>query len=129
MTSLLDVGVSLVSSLALFARIFEYLDLPVDVDDPPHPVPVDPARVRGDVRFEGVTFAYPGSDRNAVTAVDLEVPAGVHARARRRDRLGQEHARRARSPACTTPTPGGSRSTASTCATCASPTWPASSAW
>ena len=76
LTSLLGVGVSLVSSLALFARIFEYLDLPVDVDDPPHPVPVDPARVRGDVRFEDVTFAYPGSDRNAVTAVDLEAPAG-----------------------------------------------------
>ena len=46
-------------------------------DDPPHPVPVDPARVRGDVRFEGVTFAYPGADRNAVTDVDLDAPAGT----------------------------------------------------
>ena len=35
---LLNVGVSLVTSLALFARIFEYLDLPVEVDDPAHPV-------------------------------------------------------------------------------------------
>jgi ATP-binding cassette subfamily B protein len=69
--------VALVSSLALFARIFEYLDLPVDVDDPAHPVSVDPKRVRGDVRFEGVTFAYPGSDRNAVTAVHIEAPAGT----------------------------------------------------
>ena len=77
LTSLLSVGVSLVSSLALFARIFEYLDLPVDIDDPAHPVPVDPARVRGDVRFEGVTFAYPGSDRNAVTDIDLVAPAGT----------------------------------------------------
>jgi ATP-binding cassette subfamily B protein len=77
LTALLGVGVSLVSSLALFARIFEYLDLPVDVDDPPHPVSVVPSRVRGDVRFEDVTFAYPGSDRNAVTAVDLEAPAGT----------------------------------------------------
>ena len=77
LTSLLSVGVSLVSSLALFARIFEYLDLPVDIDDPEHPVPVDPARVRGDVRFEGVTFAYPGSDRNAVTDVDLVASAGT----------------------------------------------------
>jgi ATP-binding cassette subfamily B protein len=77
LTSLLSVGVSLVSSLALFARIFEYLDLPVDIDDPEHPVPVDPARVRGDVRFEGVTFAYPGSDRNAVTEIDLVAPAGT----------------------------------------------------
>ena len=66
---------SLVSSLALFARIFEYLDLPVDIEDPPHPVAIDPAEVRGDVRFEAVTFAYPGSDRNALTAVDLDAPA------------------------------------------------------
>jgi ATP-binding cassette subfamily B protein len=68
--------VSLVSSLALFARIFEYLDLPVDIDDPAHPVPVDPARVRGHVRFEDVTFRYPGSDVAAVAGVDLDVPAG-----------------------------------------------------
>jgi ATP-binding cassette subfamily B protein len=73
---LLNVGVSLVSSLALFARIFEYLDLPVDIDDPAHPVPVDPARVRGHVRFEEVTFQYPGSDVAAVAGVDLDIPAG-----------------------------------------------------
>ena len=73
---LLNVGVSLVSSLALFARVFEYLDLPVDVADPADPVDVDPARVRGDVRFEGVTFRHPGSDVAAVAGVTLEVPAG-----------------------------------------------------
>jgi ATP-binding cassette, subfamily B, bacterial len=77
LTSLLNVGVALVSSLALFARIFEYLDLPVDVDDPAHPVSVDPKQVHGDVRFEGVTFAYPGSDRDAVSAVHIEAPAGT----------------------------------------------------
>ncbi|HEX5812372.1 MAG TPA: ABC transporter ATP-binding protein [Pseudonocardia sp.] len=79
-TGLLNVGVSLVSSLALFARIFEYLDLPVEVDDPVHPVDVDPARIRGDVRIEDVTFAYPGSDPEfgtaAVAGVTLDVPAG-----------------------------------------------------
>ena len=106
LTALLGVGVSLVSSLALFARIFEYLDLPVDVDDPPHPVPVDPARVRGDVRFEDVTFAYPGSDRSRRDRRRPRRARGDHARARRRDRLGQEHARRARSPACYDPDAG-----------------------
>ncbi len=75
-TGLLNVGVSLVSSLALFARIFEYLDLPVEVDEPAHPVPIDPARVAGHVRFEDVTFAYPGSDTAAVAGVTLDVPAG-----------------------------------------------------
>src|SRR3954470_20581919 len=42
---LLNVGVSLVSSLALFARVFEYLDLLVEVDDPVSPVDIDPDRV------------------------------------------------------------------------------------
>ncbi|MFI7601520.1 ABC transporter ATP-binding protein [Actinoplanes sp. NPDC049681] len=73
---LLGVGVSLTSSLALFARIFEYLDLPVEVDDPEHPVAVDPARVRGHLRFEDVTYAYPGSGTAAVAGVTLDVPAG-----------------------------------------------------
>jgi ATP-binding cassette subfamily B protein len=74
-TGLLDIGVSLVSSLALFARIFEYLDLPVEVDDPVAPVPVDPSRVEGHVRIEDVTFSYPGSDAAAVAGITLDVPA------------------------------------------------------
>jgi ATP-binding cassette subfamily B protein len=73
---LLNVGVSIVSSLALFARIFEYLDLTVEVDDPAEPASVDIARVRGHVRFEDVTFTYPGSDAAAVAGVSLDVPAG-----------------------------------------------------
>ncbi len=73
---LLNVGVSLTSSLALFARIFEYLDLPVDVDDPADPVRIDPATIRGHVRFEDVTFAYPGSETAAVAGISLDVPAG-----------------------------------------------------
>ncbi|HZM67876.1 MAG TPA: ABC transporter ATP-binding protein [Nakamurella sp.] len=73
---LLNVGVSLTSSLALFARIFEYLDLPVDINDPVDPAVVNPAAVNGHVRFEDVTFAYPGSDTAAVAGVSLDVPAG-----------------------------------------------------
>jgi ATP-binding cassette subfamily B protein len=74
---LLNVGVSLTASLALFARIFEYLDLPVDVEDPARPIDVDPARVRGHVVFEDVTLTYPGSDTAAVAGVSLDVPAGT----------------------------------------------------
>ncbi|MGH3849001.1 MAG: ABC transporter ATP-binding protein, partial [Pseudonocardiaceae bacterium] len=44
---LLNVGVSLTSSLALFARIFEYLDLPIEVADPATPIEIDPAHVTG----------------------------------------------------------------------------------
>src|SRR6202035_5139518 len=76
LTGLLNTSVSVISSLALFARIFEYLDLPVDVDDPAHPVEIDPARITGHVSLTGVSFTYPGADRPAVTGVDLDVPAG-----------------------------------------------------
>ncbi|WP_433554688.1 ABC transporter ATP-binding protein [Micromonospora zamorensis] len=74
---LLNVGVSLTASLALFARIFEYLDLPVDVADPTDPVRLDPARVRGHLRLEDVTFGYPGSDTAALAGITLDVPAGT----------------------------------------------------
>jgi ATP-binding cassette, subfamily B, bacterial len=75
-TGLLSTGVSVISSLALFARIFEYLDLPVDISDPAHPAEIDPAKVTGHVRLADVSFAYPGADRPAVTGIDLDVPAG-----------------------------------------------------
>jgi ATP-binding cassette subfamily B protein len=73
---LLDVGVQVTASMALFSRVFEYLDLEVEVDDPAHPVPLDPARVRGDVALEGVSFTYPDGHRPALSDVDLTVPAG-----------------------------------------------------
>jgi ATP-binding cassette subfamily B protein len=77
LTGLLNTSVSVISSLALFARIFEYLDLPVDVDDPSHPVAIDVAEMGGQVRFEEVSFTYPGADRPAITGVNLDVPAGT----------------------------------------------------
>jgi ATP-binding cassette subfamily B protein len=75
-TGLLSTGVSVISSLALFARIFEYLDLPVEVDEPARPASIDPARVTGHVRFEDVSFTYPGADRPALAGIDLDIPAG-----------------------------------------------------
>jgi ATP-binding cassette subfamily B protein len=73
LNALLRTGVQVQSSLALFARIFEYLDLPVDIVESPAPVAL-PA-VRGDVRFSDVSFAYePGAP--TLTDVTLDVPAG-----------------------------------------------------
>ncbi|MFW3171697.1 ABC transporter ATP-binding protein [Geodermatophilus sp. CPCC 206100] len=74
---LLDVGVSVTSSMALFSRVFEYLDLPVEIDEPADPVPLDPAAVRGEVRFENVSFTYTDGHRPALDGVDLVVPAGT----------------------------------------------------
>ena len=66
-TGLLSTSVSVISSLALFARIFEYLDLPVEVDEPASPARIDLAPIKGHVRFENVSFTYPGADRPALT--------------------------------------------------------------
>ncbi len=76
-TGLLSTSVSVISSLALFARIFEYLDLPVEVADPARPASIDPAAVAGHVRLDDVSFAYPGADRAALAGVDLDIPAGT----------------------------------------------------
>ncbi len=71
---LLNVGVEVTSSLALFSRIFDYLDLPVDIDDPAHPVRLD--RVSGEVRFTAVGFAY-ADGAEILCDIDLHVPAGT----------------------------------------------------
>ena len=72
--SLLDVGISIVSSLALFSRIFEYLDLAVEIYDPDKPVRLD--RPTGSVRFENVDVRYDGAHRLALDGISLDVPAG-----------------------------------------------------
>ncbi|MGI5341386.1 ABC transporter ATP-binding protein [Streptomyces sp. CA-181903] len=74
--SLLSTGVQVQTSLALFQRIFEYLDLPVEITEPEHPVRLE--KIRGEVRFEDVDFSYdgPGAARSTLTGIDLVVPAG-----------------------------------------------------
>ena len=54
--SLLGVQADVQTSLALFERIFEYLDQPIDIAEPEHAVPLPPAR--GEVAFDHVSFAY-----------------------------------------------------------------------
>ncbi len=71
---LLSVGVDIQSSLELFGRIFEYLDLPVDIDEPEHPV--TPPTIHGEVRLEDVSFSYTGADRPTLDGIDVIVPAG-----------------------------------------------------
>jgi ATP-binding cassette, subfamily B, bacterial len=79
--SLLGVGADVEASLALFDRIFEYLDLPVDIVEAPNATVLDPERIVGEVRFENVSFRYgvPGSQATEWTVrdVSLTVPAGT----------------------------------------------------
>lgn len=74
--SLLSTGVDVQSSLALFGRIFEYLDLPIDIDEPERPVRL--SRIEGEVRFVDASFAYsPESPDGTLTGIDVTVPAGT----------------------------------------------------
>jgi len=77
-TGLLGVGVQLTASMALFSRIFEYLDLEPGVPEPEQPVRLDPATVRGHLRLEGVGFRHADADRDALDGIALDVPAGTH---------------------------------------------------
>ena len=77
MITLLRLGIQLQSSLALFTRVFEYLDTPVDLVEPSKPETVDLARVRGDVALDHVSFAYDERGGEALSDIDLTVPAGT----------------------------------------------------
>jgi ATP-binding cassette subfamily B protein len=56
--SMLQVSTEVHSSLALFDRIFEYLDLRHDIEDAPNAMTLDPAGVRGAVELRDVRFRY-----------------------------------------------------------------------
>lgn len=57
-TSLLNVQVELRSSMSLFERIYEYLDLDQEIKDKPNAVALQPSSTRGEVEFREVTFRY-----------------------------------------------------------------------
>ncbi len=71
--ALVGVQVQIVSALAVFERIFDYLDMPTEAYEPegatvlPH--------VRGEIRFENVIFSY-SPDRTILDGVSFEVKAG-----------------------------------------------------
>ncbi|WP_342800360.1 ABC transporter ATP-binding protein [Nocardia sp. No.11] len=74
--SLLNVGVEVTSSMALFSRIFGYLDLPVEIDEPARPIDLDPRDVVGEVRFDDVSFRYDAHGPDVLDGVSLVVPPG-----------------------------------------------------
>jgi ATP-binding cassette subfamily B protein len=74
--SLLTVQIDAQTSLALFDRVFEYLDMPVDIVE--HDEAVDLPPCRGDLAFEHVWFRYEGAqDSWTLADVSFEVPAGT----------------------------------------------------
>jgi ATP-binding cassette subfamily B protein len=76
MGQLLNVQVDIQGSLALFDRIFEYLDLDPEITDAPGAVVLEPKAVMGAVAFEGVSFRYPAEPPRTSVAADGEEGEG-----------------------------------------------------
>lgn len=80
--ALMRVALDLQTSGALFARIFEYLDLKPAIDDRPDAVPVDPAQDLGRIEFDHVVFRYPDArdgERNTLDDVSFVIQPGEFA--------------------------------------------------
>ncbi|HEY1833512.1 MAG TPA: ABC transporter ATP-binding protein [Solirubrobacteraceae bacterium] len=73
--SLLSVGLEVQTSLALFGRIYEYLELPVDIVERPGAGTL--AHVRGDVTLDEVSFRYAPDSPWTLTDISIDVPAGT----------------------------------------------------
>jgi ATP-binding cassette subfamily B protein len=74
--SLLNVSIDIQTSRALFDRIFEYLDLPVEITERADPVTLG-ADATGEVRFEDVRFHYADDGAQTLAGVDLTVAPGT----------------------------------------------------
>jgi ATP-binding cassette subfamily B protein len=73
---LLQVSVELRSSLALFDRVFEYLDVVPDIVDAPDAVDLPVTEAGGRVALRDVYFRYPGVSADALSGVSLEANPG-----------------------------------------------------
>src|SRR5579872_4113160 len=71
--TLAGIQVQIVSALAVFERIFDYLDMTPEEYQPPNAATL--TDVHGDIRFENVTFGY-SSDRVVLDRVDLHIEPG-----------------------------------------------------
>jgi ABC-type multidrug transport system fused ATPase/permease subunit len=74
LSSLATKHVNVTGSLAVFRRLLEYIDLPPQVADAP--AARDLGDPRGAIRFEDITFTYPGATCPALDQISIDVAAG-----------------------------------------------------
>ena len=72
--TLLQVSVELQSSMALFERIFEYLDIKPDITDAPAAVGIPPERVAGAIAFDSVRVNYVSGDEKSQASIQTNEP-------------------------------------------------------
>jgi ATP-binding cassette subfamily B protein len=73
---LLQVSVELRTSLALFDRVFEYMDVIPDIVDAPDAVDLPVVSSGGRVALRDVYFRYPATSQDALAGVSLEADPG-----------------------------------------------------
>jgi ATP-binding cassette subfamily B protein len=73
---LLSVQVEIQGALALFDRIFEYLEMDPEIVDAPDALAMDPTAMRGSVRFREVSFRYPTAAVPSSRAQEAMAAAG-----------------------------------------------------
>ena len=71
--SLLNIQVEWIRSMALFTRIFEYFDMPVEIKNCENPI--KPDVVHGNVEFKNVEFSY-NPERKILKNVNFELKSG-----------------------------------------------------
>ena len=75
--SLLGVQADVQTSMALFDRVFEYLDLPVEIEEREDPVVLDPREMRGEVEFRDVGFSYEPDGGRTLSDVSFVADPGT----------------------------------------------------
>jgi ATP-binding cassette subfamily B protein len=78
---LLNVQVEVQGAFALFDRIFEYLDLPIEISDRPNAIALNPATVKGHVTFDHVSFRYTETPPEATAPESESLAPGPEPRA------------------------------------------------
>jgi ATP-binding cassette subfamily B protein len=73
-TAIARINTTLLTSLALFERVFEYMDLPVEVAEKPGAVSLKQAD--GRITFQNVTFSYVAGGAPAIRDMSFDIPAG-----------------------------------------------------
>ncbi len=73
---LLSIGREVRKTRALFTRVFEYLDKPIEIKETADAVTFDKSQMRGAVRVENVSFSYPESEKPTLSEISIDVPAG-----------------------------------------------------
>lgn len=75
---LLQLGRDMRTTRALFARIFEYLDTPVEITERAAAVTLERAQMRGQVTVDGVSFRYDSHSAPVLEDISIDIAAGTH---------------------------------------------------